>query len=145
MTTESSELFQLEEVHSLDPAMEQELSQESDSSNLTKRDLVMKISEETGLLQSDVFTTIQKTLDYITNTLANGRNVEFRNFGVFKVVLRRSKSGRNPKNPTVSVPIPARAVVKFVSGKIMRHRVLNLTEKLKNTPSVASDLQIKND
>ena len=133
MTTESSELFQLEEVHSLDPAMEQELSQESDSSNLTKRDLVMKISEETGLLQSDVLTTIQKTLDYITNTLANGRNVELRNFGVFKVVLRKPKPGRNPKNPEVDVTIPARAAVKFKSGKIMRQRVLLRTEELRNS------------
>lgn len=114
--------------------------------SLTKRELVLKISEEKqNLTQAEIFSVIQKTFDHITNALAEGRNIELRNFGVFEVVLRKPKPGRNPKNPTVSVPIPARAVVKFVSGKIMRHRVLNLTEKLKNTPSVASDLQIKND
>ena len=135
--SESPELFPIQEVqsYSLDPTMEQELSEKSskgDSSNLTKRDLVMKISEETGLLQSDVLNTIQKTLDYITETLASGRNIELRNFGVFEVVLRKPKPGRNPKNPTVPVPIPARAVVKFVSGKIMRERVLELTNQLKS-------------
>ena len=94
----------------------------------------MKIADETGLIQADVFKVIQKTLDHITDGLANGRNVELRNFGVFEVVLRRSKPGRNPKNPTINVTIPARATVKFKSGKIMRQRVLLRTEGLKNTP-----------
>jgi len=34
--------------------------------NLTKRDLVIAISNETGLIQSDVFNVIQRTLDHIT-------------------------------------------------------------------------------
>ena len=50
-------------------------------SNLTKRDLVMAISNETGLIQADVFAVIQKTLDHITDALAQGRNIEkFRSF-----------------------------------------------------------------
>ena len=32
---------------------------------LTKRDLVIRISEETGLIQQQVLTVVQKTLDYI--------------------------------------------------------------------------------
>ena len=134
--SESSELFPIQEVQSssLDPAMEKELSKESDSSNLTKRDLVMKIAEETGLIQSDVFQVIQKTLDHITDALANGKNVELRNFGVFEVRLTRPRVGRNPNRPDVNVAIPARATVKFKSGKIMRQRVLLRTEELKNSP-----------
>lgn len=101
--------------------------------NLTKRELVLKISEEKqNLTQAEIFSVIQKTFDHITNALAEGRNIELRNFGVFEVVLRKSKPGRNPKNPTVSVPIPARAVVKFASGKMMRGRVLELTNQLKS-------------
>jgi len=100
--------------------------------NLTKRDLVLKISKETGLNQRDVFNVIQKTLDHITDALSTARNVELRNFGVFEVVLRKAKPGRNPKKPTINVPIPARAAVKFSSGKIMRHRVLGLTNQLKS-------------
>lgn len=100
--------------------------------NLTKRDLVLKISQETGLNQRDVFNVIQKTLDHITDALSTARNVELRNFGVFEVVLRKAKPGRNPKKPNINVPIPARAMVKFSSGKIMRHRVLELTNQLKS-------------
>jgi len=36
---------------------------------MTKRDLVVRISEETGLIQQDVYTVIQKTLDYIVEGL----------------------------------------------------------------------------
>ena len=102
--------------------------------NLTKRDLVVQITKairpETRLTQSEVFSIIQKTLDHITNALARGQNVELRNFGVFEVVLTKLRVGRNPKNPQADVPIPPYAKVKFSAGKIMRERVLSLTEKL---------------
>lgn len=101
--------------------------------NLTKRDLVVRISNETGIVQQDVFTVIQKTLDYITEALASGQNVELRNFGVFEVRLTKSRVGRNPNRPENDVIIPARATVKFKSGKIMRQRVLLRTEELKNS------------
>ena len=103
--------------------------------NLTKRDLVVAISNETGLIQSDVFNVIQKTLDHITEALAKGEGVELRNFGVFEVRLTRSRVGRNPNQPDVDGPIPSRATVKFKAGKIMRQRVLLRTEELKNQPS----------
>lgn len=100
--------------------------------NLTKRDLVLRISDETGLVQQDVFQVIQKTLDYITEALAKGQDVELRNFGVFEVRLTKSRIGRNPNKPETDVIIPARAMVKFKSGKIMRQQVLLLTEELKS-------------
>jgi len=101
--------------------------------NLTKRDLVVAISNETGLIQSDVFNVIQKVLDHITAAVAQGQNVELRNFGVFEVRLTRPRVGRNPNRPEVDVTIPARATVKFKAGKIMRQRVLLRTEELKNS------------
>ena len=39
---------------------------------LTKRDLVVRISEETGQVQLQVFDVVQKTLDYIAEALAKG-------------------------------------------------------------------------
>ena len=84
---------------------------------LTKRDLVMRISEETGLTKARVAEAVQKTLDYITESLAKGGKVELRNFGVFEVKIRKARVGRNPKKPETDVPIPARALVKFKAGK----------------------------
>ena len=96
---------------------------------MTKRDLVVRISNETGLIQQDVLIVVQKTLDYISEALTKGETVELRNFGVFEVKLRKPRVGRNPNNPGADVTIPARAVVKFKPGKQMRDEVLELTPK----------------
>jgi nucleoid DNA-binding protein len=94
---------------------------------LTKRDLVVRISEKSGLNHGQVFDVVQKTLDHITGTLAEGGKVEIRKFGVFEVKIRKARVGRNPKRPETDVPIPARAMVKFKAGKEMRALVLKLT------------------
>ena len=94
---------------------------------MTKRDLVVRISEETGLVQQDVLTVVQKTLDYISDAVTRGQKVELRNFGVFEVKVRKARVGRNPNAPAADVPIPPRAVVKFKPGKEMREAVLKLT------------------
>jgi nucleoid DNA-binding protein len=96
---------------------------------LTKRDLVIRISNETGLGQQQVFDVVQKTLDYITEALAKGDKVELRNFGVFEVKIRKARVGRNPNKPETDVPIPARSMVKFKAGKEMRADVLKLSPK----------------
>ena len=90
---------------------------------MTKRDLVMRIASETGLIQQDVYAVIQKTLDYIVEALDEGDTVEFRNFGVFEVRERKQRIGRNPNKPEDVVTIPARKVVKFKPGKIMRQKI----------------------
>ena len=94
---------------------------------MTKRDLVVRISEETGLVQQDVLNVVQKTLDYISDAVTKGQKVELRNFGVFEVKVRKARVGRNPNAPAADVPIPPRAVVKFKPGKEMREAVLKLT------------------
>jgi nucleoid DNA-binding protein len=94
---------------------------------MTKRDLVVRISEETGLVQQNVLDVVQKTLDYISDAVTKGQKVELRNFGVFEVKIRKPRVGRNPNSPATDVPIPARAVVKFKPGKEMREAVLKLT------------------
>ena len=91
---------------------------------MTKRDLVVRISKKTGLIQEDVQAVLQKTLDYIIESLAKGENVEFRNFGVFEVRVRKSRIGRNPNKPSHVVTIPSRKVVKFKMGRIMKARVM---------------------
>jgi nucleoid DNA-binding protein len=101
---------------------------------LTKRDLVMRISEETGLIQSQVFDVVQKTLNHITESLAKGDKVELRNFGVFDVKIRKARVGRNPQMPETDVPIPARSMVKFKAGKEMAAEVLKLTPKKLGKP-----------
>ena len=94
---------------------------------MTKRDIVVRISEETGLVQQQVLQVVQKSLDYITEAVAAGQTVELRNFGVFEVKVRKARVGRNPNRPETDVPIPQRAIVKFKPGKEMREAVLKLS------------------
>lgn len=97
---------------------------------ITKRDLVIKLSNETGLTQQEVFAVVQGTLDSITEELAKGNSVVMRNFGAFQVREVKGKIGRNPKDPSKDVPIPPRAVVKFKPGKEMKEKVARILPSL---------------
>ena len=101
---------------------------------MTKRDIVLRISNDTGLVQQQVLDVVQKTLDCIAGSVSKGKKVELRNFGVFEVKIRKARVGRNPNAPETDVPIPQRAVVKFKAGKEMREAVLKLTSKLALVP-----------
>ena len=94
---------------------------------MTKRDLVVRISDETGMVQQQVQDIVQRTLDIIAESLAKGAKVELRNFGVFDVKVRKARIGRNPNAPETDVPIPERSVVKFKPGKEMREAVAKLS------------------
>jgi nucleoid DNA-binding protein len=96
---------------------------------LTKRDLVTRSSNESGLVQQQVLDVVQKTLDYIAEALSKGDKVELRNFGVFEVKIRKARVGRNPNAPETDVPIPERSVVKFKPGKEMRSEVIKIAPK----------------
>src|SRR5437660_9302777 len=100
-------------------------------SKLTKREIVVAISNQTGMVQHEVFDVVQRTLDKITDSLANNIAVELRNFGVFPPRLTKPRVGRNPNQPGSSFVIPPRATVKCKAGKIMRQRVEKLTRELK--------------
>ncbi|MEP2775775.1 MAG: HU family DNA-binding protein [Luteolibacter sp.] len=95
---------------------------------ITKRELVIKITDKLGekgmdITQQDVFEVVQCLVDEVTDSLAQGKNVVMRNFGAFEVREMKAKVGRNPKDPTKDVAIPARAAVKFKPGKEMREKV----------------------
>lgn len=100
-------------------------------SKLTKRDIVVAISNQTGMVQHQVFEVVQKTLDQIIDSLARNVAVELRNFGVFQPRLTKPRVGRNPNQPGSSFVIPPRATVKFKAGKIMRQRVEKLSREMK--------------
>lgn len=100
--------------------------------NLTKREIVLEIYGKTALPQKQIVDTVQQTIDVVQRALANGRNVELRNFGVLEVQVRRPRVGRNPNKPETTVVIPLRAVVKFKSGKILKQQLtrIDLTKLL---------------
>jgi len=90
---------------------------------MTKRDIVIKISEELGVTQVIVAKVVDKLLHHVCDSVLKGEKVELRNFGVFKQKSRKARLGRNPKTGK-EVPIPARKVACFKPGKIMKERML---------------------
>jgi nucleoid DNA-binding protein len=86
---------------------------------MTKKDIILKIADETGLKQIDVKEVVQRTFDCIVDSLSKGAKVELRNFGIFKVKTRKGRMGRNPRTGA-GVSIPNKKVVSFKAGMKMK-------------------------
>ncbi|MSU66025.1 MAG: integration host factor subunit beta [Opitutus sp.] len=91
--------------------------------NLTKREIVLEVYRKSAFPQKQIVDTVQQALDIVQQALANGRNVELRNFGVLALQVRKQRIGRNPNKPDTQVIIPQRAVVKFKAGKILKQQL----------------------
>ena len=75
---------------------------------------------------------IEKILDIIfleiTEALSRGENIEIRGFGTYKIIKRKARLGRNPKN-SEPVQIPAKKALKWKMSKILYNRLnKNFTE-----------------
>ena len=88
----------------------------------TKKELVNRIAEKTGQTKVVTKEVIQRFLDEIIDELAQGNRLEFRDFGVFEVKPRRARRAQNPRT-LEKVDVPAKRVVKFKVGRLMRQRV----------------------
>jgi integration host factor subunit beta len=86
---------------------------------ITKKELVDKIAEKTGVTQSTVKTIVQQFLDEITSEVAKSNRLEFRDFGIFEVKERAARISQNPKTME-PVEVPAKRTVKFKMGRLMR-------------------------
>ena len=87
---------------------------------MRKRDIVLKISQDTGIKQVVVKEVVHRTFSVILNSLKEGKRIELRNFGVFQVKTRKRRIGRNPKTGTV-VHVPERQTVVFKPGLEMKN------------------------
>lgn len=97
-------------------------------STITKRELAIRITDQLGqegfeITQQTVAEIIQRMIHEMSESLAQGDTVVMRNFGTLEVREMKAKVGRNPKNPSKDVIIPARAVVKFKPGKELKEKV----------------------
>lgn len=90
------------------------------TSQNTKLNLAIRIAGKMNMAPQVVLQVIQGLFDHLTEGLIAGERFEFRNFGVFETATRKSRIGRNPRQPADSVIIPERRVVKFKPGKHLR-------------------------
>lgn len=89
---------------------------------VTKRELVTRLSDRTGLTKVVVKDLVQMLLDEIIAELGRGNRIEFREFGVFEARERDARRAHNPRTRE-KVRVPRRRVVKFKVGRQMRQRV----------------------
>jgi integration host factor subunit beta len=89
---------------------------------ITKKELVNRIAERTGQTKVVTKEIIQQFLDEIIRELGNGNRLEFREFGVFEIKSRAARRAQNPRT-LEKVSVPAKKVVKFKVGRLMRERV----------------------
>ena len=89
---------------------------------ITKKDLIDRISAKAKVKRSTVKDIVQMLLDQITDELAEGNRLEFRDFGVFEVKARAARTAQNPKT-LQRVSVPPKRSVKFKGGRLMRERL----------------------
>ena len=86
---------------------------------VTKKELVDRIADATGVTRVSVKRVVQAFLDNVTVELGKGNRLEFRDFGVFEVKHRAPRMAQNPKTME-RVPVPAKRTVKFKPGHTMK-------------------------
>lgn len=94
---------------------------------LTRRELAVSIHKrlqeqhpEYRCSAALVLDVVQLMIDEMADAIVKNRHIEFRDFGVFEVLTRKQRLGRNPNEPGQTVIIPARKTVKFkLSRKLL--------------------------
>ncbi len=91
---------------------------------MTKADLVDEISGQTGISRQHTGIIVDQLLDAVCRALSEGRHLEIRGFGTFKVRERRARRARNPRSGT-EVMVPAKLVPVFKPSKELKAQVID--------------------
>jgi integration host factor subunit beta len=75
----------------------------------------------------DSAAAVDTILRALNDALADGRRIEIRGFGIFSVIRRPMRIGRNPRNGD-KVVVPAKCALHFKTGKALREGVDGQTE-----------------
>jgi integration host factor subunit beta len=91
-------------------------------STVTKKELIERLAEQSGLKRQDVRQVVQGFLDEVINELGKGNRLEFRDFGIFDVRERAERVAQNPKT-LERVMVPAKRTARFRVGRLMKQCV----------------------
>ena len=89
---------------------------------MTKAELVEKVSGQINLTKKQTEVIVNTVFQSITQSLSDGKKVELRGFGSFRIRERNARVGRNPKSGA-QVDVPAKRVPFFKAGKELRELV----------------------
>lgn len=89
---------------------------------LTRADLAEAVVEKVGLPRNESQELVERVLDEISGSLADGDAVKLSSFGSFGIRQKGERVGRNPKTGQ-EVPITPRRVLVFRPSNIMKDRI----------------------
>ena len=90
---------------------------------MNKSDLLVNISEKSGLKKSDAERALNAFIETVTESLIEGDKVQLVGFGTFEVRDRKAREGRNPRKPEEVIQIPASKAPLFKAGKTLKEAV----------------------
>ena len=77
-----------------------------------------------NMLRKDIEKIIDIIIKEIIEALCKDRPVEIRGWGRFKTVIRKARTGRNPKNSQI-IQIPEKKIIRWKMSKILYNRLNN--------------------
>lgn len=96
---------------------------------MNKKELITDMAKNTeGLTQATAELALNAFMDSVTKALQEEDKIMLVGFGSFEKRSRAARQGRNPKDPTEIINIPACNTVHFKLGKELKEAV-NKTDK----------------
>ena len=90
---------------------------------MVKSELVQKLCNmHPNILRKDIEKILNVIFIEIIQSLSKGQNIEIRGFGSYKVIQRKARIGRNPKN-SEKIEIPEKKAIKWKMSKILYNRL----------------------
>ena len=96
---------------------------------MVRSELLQKLCNlHPNILRKDIEKILEIIFLEVVGALREGKNIEIRGFGTYKIVKRKARIGRNPKNSEL-VQIPEKKAIKWKISKTFFNRLnKNFTE-----------------
>ena len=90
---------------------------------MVRSELLQKFcNEHPQLIRKDLEKILEIIFLQILEALSRGENIEIRGFGTYKIIKRKARIGRNPKNSQL-VQIPEKNAVRWKMSKTFFNRL----------------------
>lgn len=81
---------------------------------MNKRDIIIQVSQETGLSQANVQSAFESIIQVIKDSISMGEKITIQHFGTFQIKVFREKNVWNSWDEVYKI-IPPKKVIKFKS------------------------------
>ncbi|MGD0236549.1 MAG: HU family DNA-binding protein [Syntrophorhabdales bacterium] len=94
---------------------------------MTKEEFVAKLAQTGKITKTQADGIFSKFVEMLAASIKKGERIALPGFGVFSVVQKKARTGRNP-GTGAAIKIPARKAVKFSASSVLKQG-LNKSKK----------------